>query len=176
MTDTTAINQMLQSTMPCINANNIRSMTTEMDQISLNVIPKEAITAAVKGATAVPDDDLTANVLQSLMTKEEVGKAVKPEAEPEVKDVVLDIDDDIEETKHHQKDKPDDQTRARDVKRQNKAKKGSERAIIGDNSQQKFRGFWSTEENKLFFEANELYGKDFKKISNHIGSRTHRQV
>ena len=103
---------MLKSTMPGINTNIIQSITSELDQITLKVISKEAVIKEVKGAAAVPDNDLTANVLQSLMTKEVDGEALNPEAEQEAKDakekVILDFDEDIEETKHYQEDKRSD--------------------------------------------------------------------
>ena len=102
MTEYTAPNLMLQSTMPGINTNNIQSKTSEMNQITLKFIPVEALITEVKGATAVSDDDLTANVFQSLMIKESVREAPNPEAEPEAKIVILYCDDDNEETKHHQ--------------------------------------------------------------------------
>ena len=112
MTEITAPNLMLQNTMADIKTSNIQSMTTEMDQITMQVIPEEPNNTEVKRATAVSDDDLTANVLQSLMTKEEVGEALNPEKEPEAKDVkekvILDFDE----------DKPHYQIRMRDVKRQ----------------------------------------------------------
>ena len=67
MTENTAPNMMPENTMTDIKTNNVQSMTTEIDQITLKVIPEEPHTTEFKGFRAVSDDALSENMLQPLV-------------------------------------------------------------------------------------------------------------
>lgn len=55
------------------------------------------------------------------------------------------------------------------------SKRGSKMKASGNNSKYN-TGRWSNDEHKLFLEAIDLYGRDWKKVQDHVGTRTSTQA